>query len=132
MTNEAVIQYCGEPARVACDRMCSKAWGISNRPRIELSADPDDYAFLADHEVGTAPVNPGTYECDSAKPTTPDAFPTKWCVRECERCAMSSPGAWAEPLRLRSFAVRLFNQPWKHAPAAALDREQPHDPRTRS
>lgn len=46
--NDAMIIFFGQRARVICDRNCAKAWGINNRPRIDLDPnEPDDYAFLA-------------------------------------------------------------------------------------
>lgn len=112
--NEAIITYFGQKAKVACDRQCSKAWGTNNRPRVQLSDKEDDYASLADGELGDAPVDPGTYEGDQAKPHSPDEFPNKWCVRECERCAMSAPGEWMLPLGLPDYSKRVFNIPHLH------------------
>jgi hypothetical protein len=109
--NEAIITYFGQSTKVACDRRCNKAWGINNRSRIQLSESEEDYAFLADDELGEAPVDPGTYEGLDAKPISPDEFPNKWCVRECERCASSAPGMWRMPLALRVFKERVYNKP---------------------
>lgn len=118
MINDAMITYFGKPARVLCDRKCGKAWGISNRPQIEFDPDdPDDIAYLADDELGEAPADPGTYEGSHAKPLTPDAFPNKWCVRECERCVMVEPG---EAFKLPDFSRRRYNMPWKHPNKSAL------------
>jgi hypothetical protein len=83
-------------------------------------SDPDDFAWLSDDELGDAPVDPGTYEGGHAKPVgaTSAEHMNKWCVRECERCAMSAPGAWSEPLALRDFAHRYFNmRPHRRDPA---------------
>lgn len=110
---EKIILYFGQNAKVVCDEKCSKAWGINNRPRVYLSdpeTDPDDYYFLADDELPIAPVNPGTYEGGDAKPTSLEQVPNRWCVRECERCAMSSPGKYNEPLELRDLSIRIFNK----------------------
>jgi hypothetical protein len=88
------ITFFGQAAEVACDGRCSKAWGNNNRPRVEFSDNPDDYAFLADHELGVAPADPGTYEGLDGKPenaTGPDDI-NRWCVRECERMKMTNPG----------------------------------------
>jgi hypothetical protein len=115
--NEALISYVFQTARVACDRRCDKAWGINNRPRVDLSSDPDDYAFLADSELGTAPADPGTYEGGCAKPSSPDEFPQKWCVRECERSVMSMPGEWDRPIEVPSFENRDYNMPHLHPEA---------------
>lgn len=112
--NEAVIQYCGTPMKVACDRNCKKAWGINNRPTVPLSDDEDDFAWKADSELGNAPKDPGTYEGGHAKPLSPNEFPNKWCVRECERCAHSKMGRENRALELPSFEQRVFNQPEKH------------------
>lgn len=111
MPNEAIITYFGQQAKVNCDRKCNKAWGINNRPKVQLSANEDDYAYLADGELGTAPVDPGTYEGGEAKPLSPDEFPTKWCVRECERSNMSEPGQYMLPLTIKRFDERRYNIP---------------------
>jgi hypothetical protein len=112
--NEAVIRYFGQSAKVVCDRNCAKAWGINNRPKVQLSEGEDDYAFLADGELGDAPADPGTYEGGDGKPSSPDEFPNKWCVRECERCAMSKPGQSHLPLALKAFDERRYNIPSRH------------------
>lgn len=104
---EKIIKFFGQTAKIACDGKCNKAWGRQNRPRIQLSEDDeDDYTFLADEELGEAPKDPGTYEGGHAKPTNPREIPNKWCVRECERCAISLPGKWMEPLKLPDFSKR--------------------------
>ena len=92
--NESIITFCGQKAKVNCDRNCSKAWGINNRPRDKKGN------FLPDKSLGMAPKDPGTYEYDVGKPLSPDEFPQKWCVRECERCNMSSPGKYSQSLPL--------------------------------
>lgn len=97
---EAFITYMSQKAKVACDGNCGKAWGVNTRPKRQLSDDPDDYVYLADSELGDAPINPGTYEGGHAKPESVAEFPNKWCVRECERCEMSAPGKWELPLVL--------------------------------
>lgn len=109
--NEAFITFLGQQAKVKCDRNCAKAWGVNSRPRIQLTDDPDDYAFLADSELGDAPADPGTYEGSDGKPASADEFPNKWCVRECERCNMSAPNEWLLTLEVRSFAERRYNIP---------------------
>lgn len=109
--NEAYIVYCGQRAKVNCDRNCRKAWGINNRPSVQLSEDEDDTAFLADDVLAMAPKNPGTYEGRDGKPYNPDEFPNKWCVRECERSNMSNPGEWMNQLEVKSFGKRRYNQP---------------------
>lgn len=108
---EKVITFFGKPARVACDGNCAKAWGIRNRPRVQLSENEDDCAFLADSELGTAPEDPGTYEGGHAKPVGA-ALPedlNKWCVRQCERMAMSEYNEWLAPITLVDFSKRLYN-----------------------
>jgi hypothetical protein len=111
--NARVIRYFGEPMKVGCDAQCQKAWGITSRPRIVFD-DLDDYVFLADDELGEAPADPGTYEGPDGKPLSPDEFPNKWCVRQCERCAKSAMGRWMEPLTPRDWSQRAYNQPYKH------------------
>ena len=107
---ESYITYFAQRAKVCCDGNCRKAWGINNRPRVQLSDDPDDFEYLADDELGDAPVDPGTYEGMSAKPLSVAEFPNKWCVRECERCKMSSPGESSEPLKIKTFDKRQKNK----------------------
>jgi hypothetical protein len=111
------IIYFGQKATHACDGRCDKAWGINGRPTVPARAErrhvanPDDYAFLSDDELETAPIDPGTYEGGWAKPHAvkgPDDI-NKWCVRECERAWMSLPGhPDAEP-ELPDFSTRLYN-----------------------
>jgi hypothetical protein len=87
---------------MVCDQKCNKAWGINNRPRNQLSDDPDDFEWFTDDELGEAPIDPGTYECDHAKPLTPEQGYNKWCARECERSKTVSP---------YTFGTRMKNQP---------------------
>jgi hypothetical protein len=109
---EKVITYCGAPMRVACDEKCEKAWGINGRPRLQIDpSNEDDYAFLADGELGEAPSDPGTYEGDHAKPVKKEGVPNKWCVRECERCYRSRYGKSDEAPVLPDFSERRYNIP---------------------
>ncbi len=108
---EKIIRYFGHLAKVACDEKCDKAWGTIGRPRIQLSDDEDDYEYLSDKELGQAPANTGVYEDGQDKPASKEEIPNKWCVRECERCAMSLPGKHMEPLPLKDFSVRIRNIP---------------------
>lgn len=106
---EKIITYCGRSKKIACDEACHKAWGINHRPRIEFDEnDEDDYAFLADSELGEAPTDPGTYEGGDAKPISKAEIPNKWCVRECERCVMV---ALYEEVQLIDFNQRQYNMP---------------------
>lgn len=103
--NDTVITFCGQDRRVVCDRQCCKAWGRDMRPCETLS--DDDFAYLSDHELGVAPVDPGTYEGTDTKPKSPDDFPNKWCVRQCERCTMAELGA---PVAVKTFEQRVYNK----------------------
>ena len=109
------ITFFGQPAAVACDAKCSHAWGMNSRPKKQLDNgdNPDDYVWLSDAEAGLAPADPGTYEGGHGKPSSPVEFPNKWCVRECERCVMSEPGRYREPLALRDFDNPSPNIPRK-------------------
>jgi len=107
---EKIITYFGQKAKVACDEKCNKAWGINNRPKKYLSKDEDDFVWLSDNELGEAPENPGTYEGGDAKPNAKsEEIPNKWCIRECERCKISKPGEWNNPIILRDFSQRINN-----------------------
>ena len=115
---EKRITFFGQAAKVACDGRCSKAWGINSRPSVQLSDDEDDFYWIPDGELPDAPADPGTTEGDHAKPLVVQsaADMNKWCVRECERCAMSDPGAVDAPLKLRDFSQRRYNKPQSKAP----------------
>lgn len=109
------IIWSGRTVTLACDGQCPKAWGQSKRPKMRFDeADTDDNAMYADHELGTAPADPGTYEGGHAKPAGPGAM-NKWCSRECERSKIFEAG---QKVVLPDFTGRIYNQPWKHAPGA--------------
>lgn len=116
----------GSACLAICDRKCNKAWGVNGRRHDNSSAieldpnDPDDIVYLADHETGEAPVNPGTYEGGHGKPMYPEVH-NKWCVRECERCAIIKDG---EEIAFPDFSVRHYNMPSRHpeAPTKTLTR----------
>lgn len=113
-TISMLIVYCGQAATIACDAKCEKAWGINTRPRhyfVGEEKDPDDYAFLADGELGEAPKDPGTYEGGDAKPTKRDQRLNRWCARECERCEITPPGRPEAKLEFHDFSKRLANKP---------------------
>jgi hypothetical protein len=113
------VLFAGSPCVLACDAKCHKAWG-SERPRVYVGGDPneegiseremfrreDDWAQLADHELGEAPVDNGWYEGDHAKPTSPDERLNKWCARQCERSVLVDVG---KPIELPDFNHRFFN-----------------------
>jgi len=101
-----IILWFGQQMILACDARCHKAWGINRRPREQLSDNEDDFAFLADHELGIAPRDPGTYEGTDGKPTDKDCRLNRWCARECERSVKVKPGEWIE---LPDFSKRLRN-----------------------
>jgi|SRR6478672_703304 len=106
------IKAFGEEMVLACDGKCQKAWGINNRPSISFDEnDPDDSAYLADDELGDAPVDPGTYEGGHGKPTNP--VHNKWCFRECERSSACEVENFPSMV-LSDFSKRRYNQPWKH------------------
>lgn len=115
---EKIITFFNQKAKVACDGNCKKAWGIGLRPKIYFSENPsdnsDNYAFLSDNELGVAPADPGSYEGGIPKPMSSDEFPNKWCVRQCERCAMSNVGKYNLPIVIPDFSERIFNIPSAH------------------
>lgn len=100
------IKYFGNDVILTCDAQCQKAWGISCRPKIELSDNDDDYAFLSDDELGIAPIDPGTYEGGHAKPQDPEEWLNKWCAHECERSVMAQP---SKGYTLPDFSKRVAN-----------------------
>ena len=107
---EKIITFFGQPTKVGCDEKCNKAWGINKRPKIQLSADPDDYEYLSDGELDEAPIHPGTWEGNDKKPMNKQGIPNRWCIRECERCAMSDIGESEKTLELKDFSKRIKNQ----------------------
>ena len=108
---EKIITYFGQKAKVKCDEKCNKAWGANTRKKQQLSKDEDDWAYLSDDELEKAPIDPRTYEGGQAKPTNKENIPNKWCVRECERCVMSTPNEFDKPLLLKDFTNRIYNIP---------------------
>jgi hypothetical protein len=112
-TNEAIITYFGQRAKVKCDRKCGKAWGRNSRPKEQLSDNVDDVMWFSDRDLGIAPTDPRTYEGGVGKPLSPDEFPQKWCVRECERCVMSNPGEYNKPLELPDWKAPVFNMHYR-------------------
>lgn len=94
---------------LVCDGVCSKAWGINNRPRIQLSDKADDYEFLSDGEVGDAPINPGTWEGGHSKPTHKNQRLNKWCARECERSLLVERDDELYGFELEDFSKRIKN-----------------------
>lgn len=107
-----LVRYFDQPMAVACDVKCDKAWGVSQRPRVYFDpADEDDSAYVSDGELGTAPIDPGTYEGGYGKPQMPAQRMNKWCVRECERCIRVDMGELATYV---GFDRLRYNQPRKH------------------
>ena len=100
-----VIRAYGKQLNIACDGCCDKAFGINNRPKNQLSDDEDDYEWLADSEVGSAPIDPQTYEGGQAKPI--DKKHNKWCLRECER---SETAEFPNIPKLTDFTKRVSNK----------------------
>lgn len=119
------ITFFGNPCVLICDAKCHKAWGINNRPRVYLedpelrvypneeahypdedTIDLDNYAHLADGELGDAPIDPGIYEGGHAKPKTPEERLNKWCARECER---SSIVDYNTEFELDDLSQRFYN-----------------------
>lgn len=105
MIAKAII-YHGVKKILICDGCCDKAWGIQIRPRVKLSSDEDDYAHLADQELGIAPVDPGTYEGMNGKPKILYLRLNKWCARECERSIIADP---IHDFELPNYTKRIRN-----------------------
>ena len=106
------LVFFGQPATHACDGKCNKAWHNGGRPQVQLSDDIDDYAYLADDELGDAPAVTDITEGGQNKPLDakgPDHI-NKWCVRECERAWMSPRGRPDAPPQLPDFSVRFYNK----------------------
>lgn len=110
--------YFGQAAMLVCDACCNKAWGRNNRPRVQVGESEDDYEILPDHELGNAPIDPGTYEGGQAKPTCDAERHNKWCWRECERSRMTRPGEAGGTqieMEIPDFSRRVFNMPQSEA-----------------
>jgi hypothetical protein len=111
--------FFGQTATHACDGRCDKAWGSYSRPTVptrkELhsgTVDPDDYAYLSDGELGTAPIVTGITENGQNKPLDvkgPEDI-NAWCVGECERAWMSQSGQPDATPDLPDFSVRFYNK----------------------
>ena len=106
MLTKEIVAF-GQSLILSCDGKCHKAWGINQRPSIQFdSNDPDDTAFLADGELGEAPIDPGTYEGGHGKPIHDTQKLNKWCYRECERSITSELG---QPIKIRDLSTREYN-----------------------
>lgn len=116
------IIFFGQTCLSVCDHKCEKAWGHNGRRHFEGVSiaydEDDDHVFLADHEVGIAPDDPGTYEGCDGKPMHPEKH-NKWCVRECERNAIIEPN---NEILLPDFSKRRYNIPSLH-PEADLEQD---------
>jgi hypothetical protein len=111
---EKTITYCGIQAKVGCDEKCNKAWGITLRPKEQLSDDFEDVVYLSDDELGDAPKYPKCWEGGDGKPTCDEEKMNKWCIRQCERCVMTEYGRQDETLVYKDWCVRRYNIPWLH------------------
>lgn len=113
-----MIQWFGKQCTLACDGRCDKAWGASGRPEHSFSDEPDDYVYLADDVLGTAPGPGNTVGISEGSDIKPSAMPltdaqrmNKWCARECERSIIAESG---EELRLPDMRRPTPNMPWLH------------------
>jgi hypothetical protein len=105
------VLFFGQQCILSCDAKCEKAWGNNNRPRVTISDDDDDYAYLADGELTAAPdgLALGIYEGGDPKPDGKyHKRLNRWCCRECERHVLAAPG---EDYELPDFSQRLYNKP---------------------
>ncbi len=102
------INFFNQKCRLVCDEKCQKAWGINNRPTIELSDNPDDFCYLTDEELGDAPTQSPVWEGGYNKPVSDKEKHNKWCVRECERSELFSLDK--VPF-IRDFSKRIKNIP---------------------
>lgn len=108
MLTKEILCY-GKKLTIGCDGKCNKAWGIGDRPSIQLSDDEDDIVYLSDGELGDAPINPNTFEGGYGKPINDEDKLNKWCYRRCERCIVCSEGN-VKDFKLNSFSKRVYNK----------------------
>ena len=74
----------------------------------QLSSNIDDFEYISDNEFIEAPTDPGTYEGGCAKPKNEKEKLNKWCIRECERCAITECDS-NEFVRLDDFNTKIKN-----------------------
>jgi len=104
------ITYYGKPATIGCDEKCNKAWGTTQRPRsyfLNEDTNPDDFEYLADQELGEAPIDPESYTGGQAKPKTEEEKLNKWCCEECERSGITKMDDSDGDLGLVNFSKRV-------------------------
>lgn len=105
------VRMFGKQRIIACDERCDKAWGMNERPEIVFDEDDlDDFAYLADHELGTAPDCSNWWEGGHNKPQSKEERHNKWCVRACERSTIFEIG---EEIVLKDFSSRVYNKHWR-------------------
>lgn len=119
------ITFAGKRVTLACDGNCAKAWGINGRPRHHFQDpedEPDDYVYLADSSLETAPgpgetvgMSEGGHMKPSATRIDDGAQMNKWCARECERSVMVDEG---ERVTLPDMEHPTPNCPNLHPPTA--------------
>lgn len=100
------IKYFGKPYILICDGLCGKAFGSNSRLKNQLSDDENNWEYLSDNELFEAPVDPGTYEHNDAKPIKDEDKLNRWCARECERSKMVEG---LEYFELPDFSKRVRN-----------------------
>lgn len=112
------IIFFGDQCTVACDGRCDKAWGIQGRPRHRFQpedVDPDDYVYIGDDALGTAPppyqteiISEGLNIKPSAVAHSDGTLLNRWCTRQCERSAIVDRG---DPVVVPDMRTPAWNKP---------------------
>lgn len=102
-----VVPFLFKKVAVMCDGNCKKAWGIGLRPKNRLSDDDENWEWLADHELGEAPSDPGTSDGGFRKPQDEGHVLNKWCIWQCERAVFVE---YFRNLELPDFSKRIPNR----------------------
>jgi hypothetical protein len=115
---------------MSCDGRCDKAFGATGRPRHHFSGQDDDYVYLPDRLVGSAPPPGHTAiysEGDDLKPSsgplTDGSLMNRWCARECERRSWSNVG---EPIAVKDMEDPRPNMPHRDGHPTPWSEESPH------
>lgn len=92
----------------ACDKLCDRSYGRSSRPQVQYSDNPDDWAWLADHEIPEKATEEG-------KPRGMSQYLDAAACRDCERKVSVDSALDLVNIQLPDFSRRVANIPGRQS-----------------